>query len=161
MRVGFGFDAHRFAAGRKLILGGTVIPHDQGLLGHSDADVLTHAIIDALLGAASMSDIGTLFPDTDPQYRDISSLELLRRVWCLVSARGLRVGNIDATVVCEAPRIGPQVEAMKQQLAPVLGLSPELVSIKGKTSEKMGFTGRGEGIAAYAVVLLETAPTDR
>jgi 2-C-methyl-D-erythritol 2,4-cyclodiphosphate synthase len=158
MQVGFGFDAHRFAPERKLILGGVEIPHDQGLAGHSDADVLIHAIIDALLGAAGMSDIGTQFPDSDPKYKDISSLELLRRVCSRVSAKGLHIGNLDTTVVCESPRIGPHIEAMKRRLAPVLSLSSNRISIKGKTTEEMGFTGRGEGIAAYAVVLLATAP---
>ena len=161
MRIGFGFDAHRFAPDRKLILGGVLVPHMPGLAGHSDADVLTHAIIDALLGAAGLSDIGTLFPDSDPEYKDISSLELLRRALGQVATSGLRVVNIDSTVVCESPRIGPHVTAMKEKLSGVLQLAPDLISIKGKTTEKMGFTGRGEGIAAYAVVLLEEGASSR
>jgi 2-C-methyl-D-erythritol 2,4-cyclodiphosphate synthase len=157
VRIGFGFDAHRFAPDRKLILGGVLLPHEPGLAGHSDADVLIHAIIDALLGAAGLGDIGTMFPDNDPEYQNISSLELLRRTLDHVTDRGLRIVNLDSTVVCESPRIGPHVAAMKQKLSGMLRLAPELISIKGKTTEQMGFTGRGEGIAALAVALLEVA----
>jgi len=155
MRVGFGFDAHRFAAGRKLVLGGVVIPHESGLLGHSDADVLTHAVIDALLGAAGLSDIGKLFPDTDPKYQDASSLTLLAEAVRLVVGKDFKVTNIDSVVVCEEPKIAPHTERMKQKLGAALNLEPGRISIKGKTTEGMGFPGRREGIAAYAVALLE------
>lgn len=155
MRIGFGFDAHRFAAERKLILGGVEIPHPQGLLGHSDADVLTHAVIDALLGAAGLSDIGKLFPDHESKYKDIPSLTLLAEVLRLVQAQGFKVVNLDSVIVCEEPKIGPHVETMQHRLGEVLRLDPRHISIKGKTTEGMGFTGRREGIAAYAVALLE------
>jgi 2-C-methyl-D-erythritol 2,4-cyclodiphosphate synthase len=159
MRIGFGFDAHKLAEGRKLVLGGVEIPHERGLLGHSDADVLVHAIADALLGAAGLGDIGRLFPDTDPQYKDARSLDLLIRIHEQVSLLGFHVVNADTTVVCEAPRIGPHVNAMRDSLARALDVSPQEISIKGKTTEKMGFTGRGEGIAAFATVLIEQSPT--
>lgn len=155
MRVGLGYDAHRFAAGRKLVLGGITIPHEAGLLGHSDADVLTHAVIDAVLGAAGLSDIGKLFPDTNLKYKDISSLALLAEAMRLVQGQGLKVVNIDSVVVCEEPKIAGHAEAMRAKLAAALGVQPERVSIKGKTTEGMGFPGRREGIAAYAVALLE------
>jgi len=155
MRVGLGFDAHRFVAERKLVLGGIEIPFKQGLLGHSDADVLTHAIIDALLGAAGLSDIGKLFPDRDPKYKDVSSLTLLAEAIRLVRAQGFKVVNLDSVVICEEPRIAPHVEEMQKKLGSVLNLDPRHVSIKGKTTEGMGFTGRREGIAACAVALLE------
>jgi 2-C-methyl-D-erythritol 2,4-cyclodiphosphate synthase len=155
MRIGFGFDAHRFEAERKLVLGGIEIPFKQGLLGHSDADVLTHAIIDALLGAAGLSDIGKLFPDRDPKYKDVSSLTLLAEAIKLVRAQGFKVVNVDSVVICEEPRIAPHVEEMQRKLGAALNLDPRHVSIKGKTTEGMGFTGRREGIAACAVALLE------
>jgi 2-C-methyl-D-erythritol 2,4-cyclodiphosphate synthase len=160
MRIGFGFDAHRFAPGRKLVLGGIEIPHDQGLLGHSDADVLTHAIVDALLGAAGLPDIGTLFPDTDPRYRDLSSLMILAEARARIATQGYGIVNIDTTVVCESPRIGPYVPMMKEALARTLEVEPAAISIKGKTTEQMGFTGRGEGIAGYAVALLRRTMND-
>jgi 2-C-methyl-D-erythritol 2,4-cyclodiphosphate synthase len=159
MRIGFGFDAHPFTTGRKLILGGVEIAHPEGLLGHSDADVLTHAIIDALLGAAGLPDIGSLFRDTDPEHRDVSSLVLLAETWRRVQQRGFKVANLDATIVCELPRISRFSAAMKAKLSPVLGLDASCISIKGKTTERMGFTGRQEGVACYAVVLLESQTT--
>ncbi len=156
LRVGLGYDAHRLVEGRPLILGGVEIPHPRGLSGHSDADVLTHAIGDALLGAAGAGDLGTHFPDTDPAYRGISSLLLLERIVALVAEKGFRPVNVDATIVAQAPRLAPYLESMRGRLAPVLGLAPEAVNLKATTTEKMGFTGREEGIAAYAVVLIES-----
>lgn len=154
-RVGIGYDVHRLVAGRKLFLGGVEIPHALGLLGHSDADVLLHAIIDAMLGAASAGDIGQHFPPSDPQYKDISSLVLLERASEIVTARRFRVGNVDATVIAERPMLLPHVPAIRQKLADALQLAIDRVSVKGKSNEGLGFTGRSEGIAAYAVVGLE------
>jgi 2-C-methyl-D-erythritol 2,4-cyclodiphosphate synthase len=154
MRIGLGFDAHRLAAGRPLILGGVEIPYHLGLQGHSDADVLTHALGDALLGAVGAGDLGTHFPDRDPVYKNISSLILLEKIIRLVQDRGFRPVNVDATVVAEAPRLAPHIPEMVAKLAPILGLAPDAVNIKATTTEQMGFTGRGEGIAAYAVVLV-------
>jgi 2-C-methyl-D-erythritol 2,4-cyclodiphosphate synthase len=154
MRVGLGYDAHRLAAGRPLILGGVEIPHALGLLGHSDADVLTHAIGDALLGAVGAGDLGTHFPDKEAAYKDISSLTLLERIMVIVRDRGFAPRNVDATVVAQAPRLAPHIKAMQVNLAPILGLTPSEVNIKATTTEHMGFAGRGEGIAAYAVVLV-------
>jgi 2-C-methyl-D-erythritol 2,4-cyclodiphosphate synthase len=154
MRIGFGYDAHRLVAGRPLVLGGVEIPFPLGLAGHSDADVLTHALGDALLGAVAAGDLGRHFPDTDPAYEGISSLSLLERIMALVQARGFRPVNVDVTVVAEKPRLAPHLPAMVDKLAPILGLPREAVSLKATTTEKMGFTGREEGIAAYAVVLL-------
>lgn len=156
MRVGLGYDAHRLVAGRPLILGGVAIPHPLGLLGHSDADVLSHAIGDALLGAAGAGDLGTHFPDKDPAYKDISSLILLERIMKLVRDRGFQPGNVDATIVAQLPRLAPHIPAMQAKLAPILGLTPAEVNIKATTTEHMGFAGRGEGMAAYAVVLLKS-----
>jgi 2-C-methyl-D-erythritol 2,4-cyclodiphosphate synthase len=155
MRIGLGFDAHRLVAGRPLILGGVEIPYPLGLLGHSDADVLTHAIGDALLGAVGAGDLGTHFPDGDPAYKDISSLRLLARIIELVRHRGFQPVNVDATVVAEKPRLAPHFPAMIAKLAPILGLAPDAVNLKATTTEKMGFAGREEGIAAYAVVLVQ------
>jgi 2-C-methyl-D-erythritol 2,4-cyclodiphosphate synthase len=154
MRVGLGYDAHRLVAGRPLILGGVEIPHALGLLGHSDADVLTHAIGDALLGAAGAGDLGTHFPDKDPAFKDISSLILLERIMGIVRDRGFAPQNVDATIVAQAPRLAPHFPEMQANLAPILGLTPAEVNIKATTTEHMGFAGRGEGIAAYAVVLV-------
>ena len=154
MRAGLGYDAHRLAAGRPLILGGVEIPHPLGLLGHSDADVLAHAIGDALLGAVGAGDLGTHFPDKDPAFKDISSLILLERIMGIVRDRGFTPQNVDATIVAQAPRIAPHIPAMQANLAPILGLTPAEVNIKATTTEHMGFAGRGEGIAAYAVVLV-------
>jgi 2-C-methyl-D-erythritol 2,4-cyclodiphosphate synthase len=155
LRVGQGFDAHRFEKGRKLILGGEQIEHPVGLLGHSDADVLVHALIDALLGAAGLGDIGMHFPDTDPAYRDASSIEMLKTVADDIRALGFRVANVDMTVFAESPRIAPFRAAIVRNLADALNIEPERVSVKATTTEGMGFTGRSEGMAASAVVLLE------
>ena len=155
MRIGLGFDAHRLVPGRPLVLGGVTIPHHLGLLGHSDADVLAHAIGDALLGAAAAGDLGTHFPDSDPAYKNISSLLLLEKIAALVIARGFRPVNVDATIVAEKPRLAPHIPAMKANLAAALGLPPEAVNVKATTTEGLGFLGRAEGIAASAVVLLE------
>lgn len=154
-RTGLGIDAHRFASGRRLVLGGVEIDHPQGLAGHSDADVLCHAIADSLLGAAGLEDIGHYFPDTDPAYENISSLKLLEQVASMVREQGFEVGNIDAVLVLEQPRIAGYRERMRQQLAAAVGTGPEAVSLRGTTTEGMGFTGRGEGITAMAVSLLE------
>jgi 2-C-methyl-D-erythritol 2,4-cyclodiphosphate synthase len=155
VRVGLGYDAHRLVTGRPLILGGVEVPHSHGLLGHSDADVLSHAIGDALLGAVGAGDLGTHFPDKDPAYKDISSLILLERIMKLVEKSGFSPVNVDATIVTQEPRLGPHIPAMQANLAPVLGLTPAEVNIKATTTEHMGFAGRGEGMAAYAVVLLK------
>jgi len=157
MRVGFGYDAHRLAPGRPLILGGVEIPHHLGLIGHSDADVLTHALGDALLGAVAAGDLGRHFPDTDPAYRGISSLILLERIMAVVQSRGFLPVNVDVTVVAERPRLAPHIPQMIINLAPILGLAPEAVNIKATSTEKMGFVGREEGIAAYAAVLVALA----
>ena len=155
-RTGIGYDSHRLAEGRPLILGGVEIADaERGLAGHSDADALTHAIIDAVLGAASLGDIGQHFPDTDERYRDANSLELLDETRALVWDRGLAVSNVDATVICEAPKLGPYRERMRETLAAPLGIEAARVSVKFTTNEGMGFVGRGEGIAAMAVALLE------
>ena len=154
MRIGQGYDVHRLVAERPLILGGIEIPYEKGLLGHSDADVLLHAISDALLGAAALGDIGAHFPDSDPAYRGADSAELLRAVGNLVRAAGYEIGNIDSTVVCQAPKLAPHIGAMRARIAEVLALPVGAVSVKASTEEHMGFTGRGEGIAAHAVCLL-------
>jgi len=153
--TGIGYDCHRFAAGRRLVLGGVEIPHERGLDGHSDADVLVHAIIDALLGAAAMGDIGEHFPDTDERYRDASSIELLRDVVAQLADRGLRIGNVDATVVIERPKLAPAREQIRASLAAALDLPLERVSLKATRGEGMGFVGREEGVAALAVATLE------
>jgi len=158
MRIGLGFDAHRLVPGRPLILGGVTIPYHLGLLGHSDADVLSHALGDALLGAVAAGDLGTHFPDSDPAYKNISSLVLLEKIVALVKERGFRPVNVDATIVAEQPRLAPHIPAMVANLAAALGLPPEAVSVKATTTEQMGFTGRGEGMAAYAVALVQEAP---
>jgi len=154
MRVGHGFDAHRFTPGRPLILGGVNVPHDQGLAAHSDGDVLVHALCDALLGAAALGDIGRHFPDSDAAFEGADSRGLLRRVVALLGERGLRVGNVDVTVVAQAPRLGAHIEAMRANLAADLEVGVEDVNIKATTTEGMGYTGRAEGIAAHAVALL-------
>ena len=157
LRIGHGYDVHRLADGRKLILGGVNIPWERGLLGHSDADVLTHAVMDALLGAAGMDDIGHLFPDTDPRYEGISSLELLRQVGELLRRHGMEIVNLDATVLAQKPRLAPYKMQMIRNLAEVLGISPDCVNVKATTEEGLGFTGDGSGIAAHAVALIERA----
>ena len=157
LRIGQGFDVHRLVEGRRCVIGGVDIPHDKGLLGHSDADVLLHALCDALLGAAAMGDIGRHFPDSDPRYRGIDSRELLRRVAGLLREAGYLPVNVDATVICEAPRINPHAARMVANIAQDLGIEETAVNVKATTTETLGFTGRGEGIAAQAVCLLMTA----
>lgn len=154
LRVGHGFDVHAFAENRKLILGGVDIPHDLGLAGHSDADVLLHAICDALLGAAGLGDIGRHFPDTDAAFAGIDSRILLRRVAGQLKSRGWRVGNVDATIIAQAPKMAPHIARMTAHIADDLGVAIEHVNVKATTTEKLGFTGRGEGIAAEAVCLI-------
>lgn len=154
MRVGMGYDVHRLAENRRLILGGVEVPHERGLLGHSDADVLVHAVMDALLGAAALGDIGVLFPDTDRQYEGISSMKLLKIVGERLLQAGFAIGNIDATVVAQAPKLRPYIGQMEQNIASVLGLAEDQVSVKATTEEGLGFTGAREGIAAQAVCLL-------
>jgi 2-C-methyl-D-erythritol 2,4-cyclodiphosphate synthase len=155
VRTGLGIDTHAFAPGRPLILGGVDIPHEEGLSGHSDADVLTHAVIDALLGAAALGDIGQHFPDTDPRFQDADSLELLRTVVVYLSERGWAIGNVDATVVLEQPKLAPYRDAIRASLAAALGLPEDAVNVKATTGERMGFVGRGEGAAALAVATLD------
>ena len=155
MRIGQGFDTHALVAGRKLIVGGVEIPHEKGLAGHSDADVLIHAVCDALLGAAGLGDIGTHFPDSDARYKGIDSRRLLREVAALLARNRYRVVNVDATVIAQAPRMAPHIAAMRANLASDLGIEADTVSVKAKTTERLGFVGRGEGIAAEAVVLIE------
>lgn len=155
MRIGIGYDSHRFCEGRGLILGGVLIPHDKGLDGHSDADVLCHAIIDALLGAVKLGDIGRLFPDNDPQYKDINSIILLKKTYGKVMQAGYRLLNIDTVVIAEKPRLSGYIAQMEQSIALCLCVDESMISVKAKTNEKMGFTGRGEGIAVHAVCLVE------
>ena len=159
-RIGQGFDVHALVAGRPLIIGGVTIPHERGLLGHSDADVLLHALTDALLGAAGMGDIGRLFPDTDEKHAGADSRVLLREAWARVRSAGWQVVNVDATVICRAPRILPHAPAMVANIAADLGMDPGAVNIKGKTTEKLGFTGRGEGIAVQAAATVEVPVED-
>ena len=155
MRIGHGYDVHRLVEGRKLILGGVDIPHRLGLLGHSDADVLTHAVMDALLGAAGLWDIGHAFPDTDPAYEGISSLILLERVMVMLGEKGYRVGNVDATILAQRPKLAPHIPAMRDNLARLMGVDPSRVNVKATTEEGLGFTGGEEGMAVHAVALLE------
>ena len=155
MRIGQGFDVHALVAGRRLIIGGVTIPYERGLAGHSDADVLLHAICDALIGAAGLGDIGRHFPDTDPRYKNIDSRELLRAVARLLAERRYAVGNMDATIIAQAPQMAPHIPAMRANIATDLGVAEDCINIKAKTAEKLGFVGRGEGIVAEAVVLIE------
>lgn len=155
LRIGHGYDVHRLVEGRKLILGGVDIPWERGLLGHSDADVLIHAVMDALTGAARLGDIGKLFPDTDPAYAGISSLKLLAEVGRLLGEKGFAVVNIDATLLAQAPKVGPYKQQMAENMAAALGITPEQVNVKATTEEGLGFTGDGSGMAAHAVALLE------
>lgn len=155
MRVGHGYDVHKLVEGRKLILGGVDIPFELGLLGHSDADALTHAVMDALLGAACLGDIGQHFPDSDPTYAGADSLELLHSVAGLLRVSGYRVGNVDATILCQAPKLAPHIPQMRQNLAQAMGVEVDQVSVKATTEEGLGFTGQRLGIAAHAVALLE------
>lgn len=154
MRIGQGYDVHRLTEGRKLVLGGVVIPYEKGLLGHSDADVLTHAVMDALLGAAALGDIGQLFPDTDERYAGADSLKLLSAACELLRSHGWEIVNTDATVVAQRPKLMPYIPEMRRRLAESMGISVQCVSVKATTEEHLGFTGRGEGISAMAVVLL-------
>lgn len=155
-RIGQGYDVHRLAAERKLILGGVDIPHTVGLLGHSDADVLVHAIMDALLGAAALGDIGKLFPDSDPSYEGADSLKLAEIVARLLKEKGYTIGNIDSTIVAQKPKLAPYIEEMRKNIAAALGISPDAVSVKATTEERLGFTGACEGIAAQASALIYT-----
>lgn len=156
MRIGHGYDVHAFAAGRRLILGGVEIPYEKGLLGHSDADVLCHAISDALLGAAALGDIGQHFPDTDPAFHQADSLWLLQQVVGLLEQKGYHVANVDATLILQCPKIAPHVPAMRRNLAQALQVAVDAVSVKATTTEELGWEGRGEGVAAHAVGLIET-----
>ena len=154
MRIGHGYDVHRLVEGRKLILGGVEIPHEKGLLGHSDADVLTHAVMDALLGAAALGDIGKHFPDTDPAYAGADSLHLLEAVAQKLKEQGWKVGNIDSTIIAQRPKLASYLPQMRENLARMLDISPEQINVKATTEEGMGFTGTGDGMAAQAVALL-------
>ena len=153
-RIGHGYDVHRLVEGRDLILGGVKIPHETGLLGHSDADVLTHAVMDALLGALALGDIGKHFPDTDPAYKGADSLRLAEAVSALIRERGWQIGNVDATILAQAPKLAPHIPAMRENLARALGVEVDAVSVKATTEEKLGFTGEKLGMAAHAVCLL-------
>ena len=155
VRIGHGYDVHRLVEGRRLILGGVDIPWERGLLGHSDADVLTHAVMDALLGAAGLGDIGRHFPDTDPAYAGADSLRLLAHVAALLRERGFTVGNVDATVLAQRPKLAPHIPQMRDNLAQAMEVGPEQVNVKATTEEGLGFTGSGEGMAAHAVALIE------
>ncbi len=160
LRIGHGYDVHRLTEGRKLILGGVEIPWERGLLGHSDADVLTHAIMDALLGAAGLWDIGHAFPDTDPSLEGISSMILLERTVKLISEKGYQTVNVDATIIAQQPKLAPYIPRMRREIAQRLNIAPELVNVKATTEEHLGFTGTGEGMAAHAVALLEGTKTE-
>lgn len=155
MRIGHGYDVHRLVEGRKLILGGVCIPHEKGLLGHSDADVLCHAIMDALLGAAALGDIGKLFPDSDDKFLGADSIELLREVCSVINANGYKLINIDSTVIAQKPKLSPYIEKMRMTLAAAMDIPIDCVSVKATTEEKLGFTGAELGIAAHAVALIE------
>ena len=155
MRIGHGYDVHKLVEGRKLILGGIEIPFEKGLLGHSDADVLTHALMDALLGAAALGDIGKLFPDNDPAFAGADSVELLKKVCAVISDAGYRVGNVDCTVIAQRPKLAPFIPAMREKLAKAMQVNVAQVSVKATTEEHLGFTGEGLGIAAHSVALLE------
>lgn len=154
MRIGVGYDVHKLVPGRQLVLGGVTVPFELGLLGHSDADVLTHAVMDALLGAAALGDIGSHFPDSDARYKGISSLRLLAEVKEKLSSKNYLIHNLDAVVVAQAPKLAPHIEAMRENLARILGLALEDINVKATTTEHLGFTGRGEGIGAYAVCII-------
>ena len=155
MRIGHGYDVHKLVEGRKLIVGGVNIPHTLGLLGHSDADVLTHAVMDSILGAAALGDIGGLFPDNDPKYEGADSLVLLKEVCTAIDKKGYKISNIDATIIAQKPKMKPHIEQMRKNIAAVCGIDVDCVNVKATTEEKLGFTGREEGISAHAVCLLE------
>lgn len=154
MRIGMGYDVHKLTEGRRLIIGGVAIPYEKGLLGHSDADVLVHAIMDAVLGAAALADIGTHFPDTDPAYEGASSIELLERVGRLIKEQGYSVGNIDAVIIAQQPKMRPYIDSMRQNIAAALGIEKGQINVKATTEEGLGFTGQGAGISAQAICLL-------
>ena len=158
MRIGHGYDVHRLVEGRKLIMGGVDIPHEKGLLGHSDADVLLHAVSDALLGALALGDIGKHFPDTDPAFKGADSIKLLKHVVGLIRAQGYCVGNLDATIIAQRPKMAPHISAMRENIARTCGVEADRINVKATTEEGLGFTGTGEGISAHAVVLLERCP---
>jgi 2-C-methyl-D-erythritol 2,4-cyclodiphosphate synthase len=160
IRIGHGYDVHRLVADRQLILGGVVIPHHLGLLGHSDADVLLHSICDAILGALGEGDIGRHFPDTDPAYRGISSLKLLREVMALAEAAGYAIGNLDATVIAQRPKLAPHIRAMVENIAEACAADIKRINVKATTTEQLGYEGRGEGISSHAVVLLQKQPSE-
>ena len=155
MRIGIGYDVHRLVGGRKLVLGGITIPFEKGLLGHSDADVLIHAVCDALLGAAGSGDIGQHFPTTDLEFKDISSLKILQKTYKILHSKGCSVINVDATILAEAPKLQPHLNSMKQKIAEVLAIAPDMVNVKATTTEGLGIIGKGEGMAALSVVLVE------
>ena len=155
MRIGHGYDVHRLVSDRRLIIGGVTVPYERGLLGHSDADVLLHAVMDAVLGALALGDIGHLFPDNDPAYAGADSLELTRRVAVVIRENGYAVGNIDATVIAQAPKLAPYIPEMREHIADAFGCESDRVSVKATTEERLGFTGSGEGIAAHAVCILQ------
>ena len=159
MRIGHGYDVHRVTEGRKMIIGGVEIPYEKGLLGHSDADVLSHAIMDALLGAAALGDIGKFFPDTDPRYKGADSMKLMEEVREILADHHYLVGNVDATIVAQAPKMRPHIDAMRENIARALGIETDQVSVKATTEERLGFTGSGEGIAVQAVALI-ASPMD-
>ena len=154
LRIGHGYDVHKLVEGRKLILGGVNIPHETGLLGHSDADVVVHAVMDAMLGALALGDIGKHFPDTDPVYIGADSIKLLKRVTEIISEKGYSVGNIDSTIICQAPKLAPHIDTMRKNIAEAIGCDISQVSVKATTEEKLGFTGAKEGISAHAVCVL-------
>lgn len=154
MRIGTGYDVHKLVEGRKLIIGGVEIPYEKGLLGHSDADVLVHAIMDALLGAAALGDIGKHFPDKDPKYKGADSLMLMREVRRILDENGFEIENVDSTIIAQAPKMSPHIEEMRRKIAEALGIDVSQVSVKATTEERLGFTGRGEGISAQAVALI-------
>lgn len=156
MRIGMGYDVHKLVENRELIIGGVTIPYEKGLLGHSDADVLLHAIMDALLGAAALGDIGKHFPDTDPQYKGISSIKLLQKVGRLLEEHCFLIENIDATIIAQAPKMRPYIDDMRENIANALGIEMEQVNVKATTEESLGFTGQGEGISSHAVCMLAT-----
>lgn len=160
IRIGHGYDVHKLVPGRKLILGGVSVPYEKGLLGHSDADVIVHAVMDSMLGALALGDIGQLFPDSDPKYSGADSLMLLKRVAEIVSDNGYSVGNIDSTVICQTPKLAPYIEQMRKNIAEALSCNISQISVKATTEERLGFTGAGEGIAAHAVTLLTKKVTN-
>ena len=159
IRIGHGYDVHRLTDGRKLIIGGVHIPYEKGLLGHSDADVLVHAVMDSMLGALALGDIGKHFPDTSPEYEGADSIELLKKVSEIISGQGYTVGNIDSTIICQAPKLAPYIEQMRENIASALSCDVSQVSVKATTEERLGFTGSGDGIAAHAVCVLQKEVT--